>query len=92
MLKSVPTIYQLRSKNKVIRPFSGEELWVLVIGRITDENEPLRPHVKYVGNMHGDEVTRHFRCIFVRFMESLNAHIQYSCRDALSDRARRKKF
>ena len=36
--------------------FVGEELWVLVVGKITGENEPLRPNVKYVGNMHGNEV------------------------------------
>ena len=36
--------------------FVGEELLVLVVGKITGENEPLRPNVKYVGNMHGNEV------------------------------------
>ena len=42
----------------------GEELWVLVIGKITGEDEPLRPHVKYVGNMHGNEVKRKYYYLY----------------------------
>ena len=33
------------------------ELWVMAIaGRNPDQHVTLRPEVKYVGNMHGDEV------------------------------------
>lgn len=34
----------------------GQDLWVLAVGKITEEYEPLRPNVKYIGNMHGNEV------------------------------------
>lgn len=37
--------------------FSDKDLWVLAIGRNPDTHQPLRPHVKYIGNMHGNEVT-----------------------------------
>ncbi|KAH3826655.1 hypothetical protein DPMN_128632 [Dreissena polymorpha] len=33
----------------------GEDLWVLAIGS-SFSNIDLRPHVKYIGNMHGNEV------------------------------------
>lgn len=35
--------------------FTGEDLWVLAIGK-SGNDDGLRPHVKYVGNMHGNEV------------------------------------
>lgn len=34
----------------------GRELWVLAIGQKPRSHVTLRPHVKYVGNMHGNEV------------------------------------
>ena len=34
----------------------GEDLWVLAVGNMAREHVPLRPLVKYVGNMHGNEV------------------------------------
>jgi murein tripeptide amidase MpaA len=33
------------------------DLWVIALGNIPDEHVPLRPEVKYVGNIHGNEVT-----------------------------------
>ncbi|WAR19498.1 CBPM-like protein [Mya arenaria] len=34
---------------------NGKPLWVLAIGNSTESTD-LRPHVKYIGNMHGNEV------------------------------------
>ena len=36
--------------------FSGRSLWVLAIASSPQDHVTLRPNVKYVGNMHGDEV------------------------------------
>ncbi|XP_060076300.1 carboxypeptidase M-like [Ylistrum balloti] len=33
----------------------GRDLWVLAIGKSPKSHVTLRPHVKYVGNMHGNE-------------------------------------
>jgi len=35
--------------------FTGEPLWVIAIGN-PSKDDTLRPHVKYIGNMHGNEV------------------------------------
>ena len=36
---------------------SGRELWVLALGPNANRHVHLRPEVKYVGNMHGNEVS-----------------------------------
>ncbi|XP_052212770.1 carboxypeptidase D-like isoform X2 [Dreissena polymorpha] len=47
-----PDITKLYSIGKSVQ---GEDLWVLAIGSMFS-NIDLRPHVKYIGNMHGNEV------------------------------------
>ncbi|OWF40275.1 carboxypeptidase M-like [Mizuhopecten yessoensis] len=37
------------------RSVEGRDLWVLAIGKSPKSHVTLRPHVKYVGNMHGNE-------------------------------------
>ncbi|CAH1800383.1 unnamed protein product, partial [Owenia fusiformis] len=34
----------------------GRDLWVMTLGEKPLQHLPLRPEVKYVGNMHGNEV------------------------------------
>lgn len=41
---------------KIGRSFKEIELWVIAIGDRPREHVPLRPHVKLIGNMHGNEV------------------------------------
>lgn len=50
---SYPNITQLYSIGKSTK---GQELWVLSLGGDIHTYVPLRPHVKYIGNMHGNEV------------------------------------
>lgn len=38
------------------RYIADRDLWVLAIGRNPQDHVTLRPHVKYIGNMHGNEV------------------------------------
>lgn len=38
-------------------PFPGRELWVMVVSRYPNEEPLLKPNVKYVANMHGNEVS-----------------------------------
>ncbi|XP_052273935.1 carboxypeptidase M-like isoform X3 [Dreissena polymorpha] len=47
-----PDITKLYSIGKTVK---GEDMWVLAIGS-SFSNLDLRPHVKYIGNMHGNEV------------------------------------
>ena len=35
---------------------AGRDLWVIAISKDVHQHVDLRPDVKYVGNMHGDEV------------------------------------
>jgi len=35
----------------------GRDLWVLAIGRSPHSHVALRPNVKYIGTIHGNEVT-----------------------------------
>ena len=37
--------------------FIGRDLWVIVIGSSPHSHITLQPDVKYVGNMHGNEVS-----------------------------------
>ncbi|KAL3857080.1 hypothetical protein ACJMK2_011776 [Sinanodonta woodiana] len=47
----------------------GVDLWVLAIGRNIKNHVPLRPHVKYVGNMHGNEaVSREMMMHFIEYL------------------------
>ncbi|XP_060559803.1 carboxypeptidase M-like isoform X1 [Ruditapes philippinarum] len=48
-----PDITNLYSIGKTV---NGADLWVLAIGKNLSNNVQLQPHVKYVGNMHGNEV------------------------------------
>ncbi|XP_045164461.2 carboxypeptidase D-like [Mercenaria mercenaria] len=48
-----PSITNLYSIGKSVR---GEDLWVLAIGKNVHNHVSLQPHVKYIGNMHGNEV------------------------------------
>ena len=34
----------------------GTDLWVMAIGENASDHVRLRPHVKYIANMHGNEV------------------------------------
>ena len=36
---------------------AGRELWVLAVGESPDRHVLLRPEVKYVANIHGNEVS-----------------------------------
>ena len=36
---------------------SGRELWVMALGTSPSQHQTLRPEVKYVGNIHGNEVS-----------------------------------
>ena len=47
------------SKKPLFNVLLGVDLWVLAIAsKDADKREDLRPEVKYVANMHGDEVTK----------------------------------
>ncbi|XP_056019637.1 carboxypeptidase D-like isoform X2 [Ostrea edulis] len=48
-----PNLTKLYSVGKTVE---NRDLWVIAIGRNLDIHETLRPHVKYIGNMHGNEV------------------------------------
>ncbi|XP_060586207.1 carboxypeptidase D-like [Ruditapes philippinarum] len=50
---TLPHLVKLYSIGKSVR---GRELWVLAIGYNMSGNMELRPSVKYIGNMHGNEV------------------------------------
>jgi hypothetical protein len=53
VVATYPTITDLYSIGK---SFRGRNLTVIVIGESSREHVPLRPDVKYVGNIHGNEV------------------------------------
>lgn len=53
MSQLYPNLTKLYSIGKTVE---NKDLWVLAIGRNPDTHQPLRPHVKYIGNMHGNEV------------------------------------
>ncbi|KAL5016709.1 hypothetical protein ScPMuIL_006298 [Solemya velum] len=56
LLRSITTAYpNLTHLYSIGRSVRGQELWVIAIGRKPTEHIPLRPHVKYTGNMHGNE-------------------------------------
>ncbi|KAK6727115.1 hypothetical protein RB195_005049 [Necator americanus] len=48
-----PNITYLYSAGKSVQ---GRDLWVLIVSENPSEHELLKPEVKYVGNMHGNEV------------------------------------
>ncbi|ETN85736.1 hypothetical protein NECAME_06249 [Necator americanus] len=47
-----PNITYLYSAGKSVQ---GRDLWVLIVSENPSEHELLKPEVKYVGNMHGNE-------------------------------------
>ncbi|KAK7501785.1 hypothetical protein BaRGS_00006871 [Batillaria attramentaria] len=51
--QTYPEITRLYSIGKSI---NGVDLWVIAIGESPRDHVTLRPNVKYVGNMHGNEV------------------------------------
>ncbi|XP_061162829.1 carboxypeptidase D-like [Saccostrea echinata] len=53
MSSTYPNLTKLYSIGKTVE---NMDLWVIAIGINPDRHETLRPHVKYVGNMHGNEV------------------------------------
>ena len=54
--------------------FTGRELWVLALGPNADRHVHLRPEVKYVGNMHGNEVTLFFTTTHQRIWKKIGIH------------------
>ena len=48
---------------KKIPLHAGRNLWVLALGPNADRHVHLRPEVKYVGNMHGNEVRKTGYCL-----------------------------
>ncbi|XP_041347902.1 carboxypeptidase M-like [Gigantopelta aegis] len=61
-----PDITRLHSIGKSV---DGANLWVIVIGENASDHVTLRPHVKYIANMHGNEVIG--REILLHFAEFL---------------------
>lgn len=64
--QAYPTITKLHSIGRSVR---GTELWVLVVGQSVKSPVLLRPNVKYVGNIHGNEVVG--RELLLHFTEHL---------------------
>lgn len=44
--------------------FAGREIWVMVVSRYPNEEPLLKPNVKYVANMHGNEVSKDSKYFF----------------------------
>lgn len=48
--------------------YTGRELWVLLISKNPETEVLLKPNVKYIANMHGNEVSLYLpRCIWPRY-------------------------
>ena len=64
----------------VLITVSGRDLWVLALGPNADRHVHLRPEVKYVGNMHGNEVGSTVDLLTLKntHMTSLQRSIRYS--------------
>jgi len=56
----------LSNKHSLTHYFTDRDLWVLAIGRNPQDHVTLRPHVKYIGNMHGNEVHISLNIFFYR--------------------------
>ncbi|XP_062591708.1 carboxypeptidase D-like [Saccostrea cucullata] len=56
-LQNMSSIYpNLTKLYSIGKSVENRDLWVIAIGGNPDRHETLRPHVKYIGNMHGNEV------------------------------------
>ncbi|XP_064612625.1 carboxypeptidase D-like [Liolophura sinensis] len=46
---------ELTSLHSIGKSVQGRDLWVITIGQSPNNHVPMRPHVRLVGNMHGNE-------------------------------------
>lgn len=56
ILHCTVSTYRVQTYRAIHFPFLGRDLWVLLISKNPETEVLLKPNVKYIANMHGNEV------------------------------------